>query len=800
MKVSVNWLSDLVKMDLSPEELADRLTMAGLEVEGCTPIGKEFDGILVGKILSITPHLQSDKLSVCQVDVKTQVIPIVCGATNIGVSDSVPVALPGSFLPNNSRIEKAEIRGELSFGMMCSESELGLGEDVSGIMILPESSRPGEPIASELQLEDWILDISITPNRGDCLSILGIAREVAAILDVPLRPVGGKVHEGKTPIGELTSVQIEDEDLCARYAARVIREVSIAPSPLWIRRRLHTSGIRPISNVVDATNYVMMERGQPLHAFDFEKLKGRRIVVRRARKGETIVTLDGVKRELSPEMLIIGDAEEAVAIAGVMGGSTSEVGAETRNILLESAWFNPLSIRRTSKALGLQSQASYRFERRVDPEGTVRAIDRAAELILGSARGEAAAGVFDAYPRPYSAPVLSLRSRRANRILGTRLSKNRMVAIMKGLQFPTVLKEGEEIQVAVPSFRGDLAREIDLIEEIARIHGFDAISRALPRGIICPKGRSISLAIEESIRRLLCASGFFEVINFSFTRPEVFDRLRLPGDHPLRRVVRLRNPLSEDASILRTFLLPSLLENLRWNENRSLRHVRIFEIARTFHSSDSRVPPSERTEMTAIAVGQRTDPHWGEEKREVDFFFIKGIVEALGKILGLEWELGRIDSSYLDLGKAARIEANGHRLGWIGQIHPEVVEGFDVEGVPFGFGLEDLELLSSLCRPERQYSSLPRFPAIIRDVALLVPSSLPSLKVEQLIRRTGGDLVDEIKLFDVYQGDKIPRGYRSLAFSIHYRAGDRTLTDEEVNGIHNNLLEVLKKDLGAEIR
>ena len=800
MKVSVNWLSDFVKIDLSPEELSDRLTMAGLEVEGCTPVGKEFDGILVGKILSLVPHPQAGKLSVCQVDVKTQVVPIVCGAANIGVSDRVPVALPGFVLPNNTRIEKAEIRGELSFGMMCSESELGLGEDVSGIMILPESSRPGEAIASELQLEDWILDISITPNRGDCLSILGIAREVTAILGVPLRPVGTKVREGKTPIGELTSVQIKDEDLCARYAARVIREVTIAPSPLWIRRRLHTSGIRPISNVVDATNYVMMERGQPLHAFDFEKLKGRRIVVRRARKGETIVTLDGVKRGLSPEMLIIGDAEDAVAIAGVMGGSTSEVESETRNILLESAWFNPLSTRRTSKALGLQSEASYRFERRVDPEGTVRAIDRAAELILGSAGGEAAAGVFDAYPRPYLAPVLSVRTRRANRILGTRLSKRRMIAIMKGLEFSTVSEEGEKIQVAVPSFRGDLGREIDLIEEIARIHGFDAIPRALPQGVICPKGRSTFLSIEEGIRRLLCASGFFEVINFSFTRPEVFDRLRLTADHPLRRVVRLRNPLSEDASILRTLLLPSLLENLRWNENRSIRNIRIFEIARTFHSSASQVAPRERREMTAVAVGQRTDPHWGEEKREVDFFFMKGIIEALGKVLGLEWELGPIDSSYLDPGKAARIEANGHRLGWIGQIHPEVVEGFDVEGITFGFGLEDLELLSSLCRPERQYSSLPRFPAVIRDVALLVPSSLPSLRVDELIRKTGGDLVDEIKLFDVYQGEKIPRGYRSLAFSIHYRAGDRTLTDEEVNGIHSDLLEILKKDLGAEIR
>jgi phenylalanyl-tRNA synthetase beta chain len=800
MKVSMNWLSDFVRVDLSAEELAEKLTMAGLEVEGCLPVGREFGGILVGKILSIAPHPQASKLSVCQVDVKTEVVPIVCGAANIRASDRVPIALPGCVLPNNVGIEKAEIRGEASYGMMCSESELGLGADASGIMILPESARLGEPISSELGLEDWSLDISITPNRGDCLSVLGIAREMAVILGVPLLGPKEKVQEKGAPIQELTSVQIEAEDLCSRYAARVILGTTIVPSPLWIRWRLQTSGIRPISNVVDITNYVMMERGQPLHAFDFNKLTGRRIVVRRAREGETIVTLDGVKRNLATEMLVIADAEEAVAIAGVMGGSTSEVEAETRSVLLESAWFDPLSIRRTSKALGLQSEASYRFERRVDPEGAVKAIDRAAELILATAGGEGAAGVFDAYPRRYFAPALSLRVRRANRILGTSLSKRRMIAIMKGLQFPVLSEEGEEIRVAVPSFRGDMRREIDLIEEVARIAGFDRIPKALPQGVICPRERSVSLSIEESVRRLLCASGFFEVVNFSFTRPEVFDRLQLKEDDPLRRAVRLQNPLSEDAAILRTLLLPSLLEDLRWNENRSIRNMKIFEIARTFHSSDSEASPHERKEMAAIAVGQRTDPHWAGEKGEVDFFFLKGIAEALGNVLGLTMEMEPIHSPYLHPGKSARIEALGQRVGWIGQIHPEVAEGFGLAGTVFGFGLEDLELISSLCRPERQYSPLPRFPAVVRDVALQVPSDVPCTRVHGLIRKAGGNLVDEVKLFDVYQGEKIPHGHKSLAFSIHYRAADRTLTDEEVNGVHSALLQILKQDLGAEIR
>jgi len=800
MKVSVRWLSDFVKMDLPPEELADGLTMAGLEVEGLARVGHDFEGIVVGRIVSLLPHPQADKLSLCQVDVKSEVLPIVCGASNIRVSHHVPVALPGSLLPNGSRVEKAEIRGEVSAGMMCSEFELGLGEEASGIMILPKDCPPGEPISPALGLEDQILDISITPNRGDCLSILGVAREISAILGCPLYPKQKRVQEGRTPIEQLTSVVIEDEDLCARYAARLIQGIAIAPSPLWMRWRLKTVGIRPISNVVDVTNYVMMELGQPLHAFDFDRLKGRRIIVRRARNGETIVTLDGVRRALSQEMLVIADAEEAIAVAGVMGGSTSEVGPDTGTVLLESAWFNPISIRRTSKALGLQSEASYRFERRVDLEGTVLAIDRAAQLILETAGGEAAAGVFDVYPRPYLAAVLSLRPKRANRVLGIDLRKEQMVKIMKRLQFPVLSEARGEIQVAVPSFRGDVCREVDLIEEIARVYGFDRIPRSFPQGEIRPGEVSAAFSIERLIRRLLSASGFFEVINFSFTRPDVFDKLCLKANDPLRRTVRLRNPLSEEACLLRTVLLPSLLENLRGNENRNIRNVKIFEIAKTFHPSDSQALPKERREMVAIAVGSRFDLHWDGQKGEVDFFFLKGIVEALGRVLGLSMELGPTDSPFLHPGKAAGIQAEGHALGWIGQIHPEVAEGFGLAAAPFGFGLVDLDLISFLSQPKRQYATLPRFPAVVRDVALLVPRKLPYTKPNELIRRAGGDLVDEVRLFDVYQGGKIPPGYKSLAFSIHYRAKDRTLTDEEVNQIHSALLEVLKKDLGAEIR
>lgn len=800
MKVSINWLSDFVKVDLPPEELADRLTMAGLEVEECARGGGEYGGIVVGRVRSVSPHPQADWLSLCQVEVKSEVVPIVCGATNIRPSHHVPVALPGSVLPNGTRIEKAEIRGEISFGMMCSEFELGLGEDATGILILPEDSPPGEPISSALKLEDWVLDMSVTPNRGDCLSVLGIAREVAAILGAPLRQWEAKLQEGGIPIERLTSVRIEDEDLCGRYAARVIQGAKIGPSPLWMRWRLQTVGVRPISNVVDVTNYVMIDRGQPLHAFDFDRLKGKRIVVRRAREGETIVTLDGMNRALTRQMLVIADAEDAVAVAGVMGGSTSEVGPQTRAILLESAWFNPVSIRRTSKALGLQSEASYRFERGVDPEGTVRAIDWASQLMLEGAGGELAAGVFDAYPRRYAAQTIPLRTKRVNRILGVGLSRRQIASILNRLQFPIPSQGDGTIEVEVPSFRGDINREIDLIEEIARIYGYERIPRSLPQGAIRPQEASWAPSVEKLIKRLMSASGFFEVVNFSFTRREVFDRLRLAGDDPLRKTVALRNPLSEEACVLRTSLLPSLLENLRWNENRNLRDVKIFEIAKTFHVWDSSDLPRERKEMAAVAIGARGALHWDGGKGEVDFFFLKGVLDALGKMLGLKMELGPIASPFLHPGRAAGIEAGGHTLGWIGEIHPEVAEGFGLSSTPFVFGLADLELIATLFHPQRRYSSLPRFPAVVRDVALMVPGDLPCLRPYELIRKAGGDLVDEVRLFDVYQGQKIPAGYKSLAFSIYYRAEDRTLTDEEVNQVHGALLEVLRRDLGAEIR
>jgi len=800
MKISLKWLSEFVKIDYSLAELADMLTMAGLEVEGTQSVGSELEGVVVGKIVSIAPHREAERLFLCRVDIGSDVVSIVCGATNIQMSDHVPVALPGSILPNGTRIEKAEIRGECSAGMMCSEWELGLGEEAGGIMLLPRTTRPGEPVRSALGLEDQVLDISVTPNRGDCLSVLGIAREISALLQCSIRLPETRVREGRVKTEELTSVQILDQDLCGRYAARLLQSVRIGASPLWMRWRLKSVGIRPINNVVDATNYVMVEMGQPLHAFDFECLQGKRIVVRRAREGEMLVTLDGVERVLSSEMLVIADIEKPVAVAGIMGGSTSEVSPQTDTVLLESAWFHPLSIRRTSKSLGMQTEASYRFERRVDPEGCVWALNRAAQLIQEMSGAESSAGVIDVYPQCHYPAVVRLRPHRVNRILGTRMPKTHMVRILKRLHLTPASLERGEIAVTVPSFRGDISREIDLIEEIARVYGFAKIPSTFPRGEIHPGPRPVSLAVESQLRRLMSSCGFYEVVNFSFTSPEVFDKFRLPAGDMLREAVRLRNPLREDACLLRTFILPSLLENLSWNGRRNIRSMKIFEIAKTFHPSGSAALPREQREMAAVAMGYWFNPHWDGQKEEADFFFIKGVVETVGKILGLQLEWETANYPFLHPGRAARLLVQGQGVGWMGQVHPEVVERYDLGSPVFGFSLFDLDLISSLCSRARQCSPLPRFPAVVRDVSLLVPVNLPYAVAHDAIRRAGGGLVEEVRLFDVYQGERISPGYKSLGFTIQYRAKDRTLTDEEVNRVHLSLLDSLKRDLGAEIR
>lgn len=800
MKVSFNWLKEYVEIALSCEEVAERLTMAGLEVESIEKISPGFKGVIVGEILSMKPHPKASDLWLCQVGIGPGTLSIVCGAKNIKIGHRVPVACPGAVLPDGRCIEASRIRGELSEGMLCSEAELGLGNDAGGIVLLPSDLPLGVELSKALDLEEVVLEVGVTPNRGDCLSHLGVAREVSALTGVPVRIPSWQFQENGPPIQGLTSVQILDPELCPRYSARIIQGLRIGPSPSWLKRRLQAVGVRPINNVVDITNFVMMELGQPLHAFDYDLLEGRRIVVRRAREGEGLRTLDGAQRLLSSEMLVIADTTSPVALAGIMGGAASEVGPDTRNVLLESANFNPLSIRRTSKILDLTTEASYRFERYVDREGTVRALDRAAYLILETAGGIVARGVVDEYIIRWVPLRLSLRVDRVNRILGTALKGEEMVKTLKPLGFSIVSRDGGVLEATVPSFRNDIQQEIDLVEEVARLHSFDCIPTTLPSGRPRVPSQSGYGELKGSVRRVLTSAGFYEAINFSFTKPDVFDKLKIEKDSPLRKAVRIQNPLSEEQAVMRTVLLSGLLENLADNENRGVRTAKLFEIGRTYHPQEGSPLPQERQGIGVIAVGNWSEPFWKGEKEDVDFYHIKGVLTALGEALGLEMDItsGMIPP-YFHPSHSARVVVKEMVVGFVGKIHPEVVEAFEFRGRPYYLEL-NLEALFGLKCLSPKYKPLPKYPTVVRDIALMVPEKALTAEIRSFIQQTGREIVEEVRLFDLYRGEKVPHGYKSLAFSVSYQARDRTLTDEEVNAVHKRILEGLKVQIGAIIR
>jgi phenylalanyl-tRNA synthetase beta chain len=799
MKVSFNWLRELVEIVLPPAELADRLTMAGIEVEGVEEIRPAFTRMVVGRIQAIDPPPRGEKVSLCRVDVGTAVVPILCGAPNIAVGARVPVALPGAELPDGRQIQEVRIGGERSVGMLCSEKELGLGEDSTGLLVLDETATPGLDLAQALRLHDHILEVAVTANRGDCLSHWGMAREVAALTGGTLRLKAVRPREGTTSIRDLTAVTVKAADLCPRYAARVIQGVRIGPSPFWVRRRLVLSGLRPVNNVVDATNYVLLEMGQPLHAFDHTRLERGRIVVRRAVKGERIVTLDGQERALEPGMLVIADARSPVAIAGVMGGLATEVTGTTRDLLLESALFQPVSVRRTAKALGLSSESSYRFERGVDPQGVDRALDRVAALIVGLAGGRVARGRIDVQAARQKRMSLRVRVERVRQVLGSAVALPEVGRVLKRIQCRVKAQGSRVLAVIPPSHRLDLTREIDLVEEVARLRGFDQIPASRPVGKVPPAGVSAFWGIERQMRRLLTAWGFQETVNFSFTGEELLDKLRLPADDPRRSALRIRNPLGGEA-VLRSFLLPSLLENLVLNESRGSREEKFFEIARVFRPQAGAALPVEVRTVALVSAGDRLPAWWGTKGERVDFYDLRGIVEALAKMVGvsLAFRAGA-DIPYLHPGQQAEVVLGGDAVGSIGALHPEVVRNFDLRTVPVAMEI-DLDRLDRDRNPQGRYSPLPRYPAVFRDMAVVVPERMRAAEVEGAIRRAGGALVEAVRPFDVYRGEPVPEGKKSLAFSIQYRAVDRTLTDEEVATIHGKILEAVERDLGGVLR
>ncbi|HSF33500.1 MAG TPA: phenylalanine--tRNA ligase subunit beta [Candidatus Tectomicrobia bacterium] len=799
MRVSFEWLRAFVPVDLTPEAVAERLTMAGLEVEEVEDWGAPFERIVVGEILDIAAHPGREHLLVCRVGVGAEVLTIVCGAQNIAVGNHVPVAPVGSMLPTGRGIGAEEMGGVLSAGMLCSATDLGFSEPSPGILILPSATTAGTSLASQLGLRDVALEVNVTPNRPDCLSVFGIAREVAALTGVPLKPPAMDVPEIAEAIESMTSVTVEAPELCPRYAARLITNVHVGSSPLWMQRRLLVCGSRPRNNVVDATNYLLLELGHPLHAFDYDTLHEGRIVVRVARPAEMCVTLDGIARTLDPDVLVIADAERPVGIAGIMGGQNSEIRQTSSRILLESAYFQPQNIRRTSKRLSLRTEASYRFERGADFEGLIGSLDRCAACIAQLSSGAVAKGRIDVAASRYTPPRIPVRAERVNTVLGVDLTREAIAQYCSRLQLPSSLRTSAEVEIEVPSFRRDLAHEVDIIEEVGRLHSYQAIPTSLPRVRLEAVPRSPQRVATRRVVEALVGCGYTQVINYSFMAEEDLDRLQLPADDPWRRLVPLRNPLSKEAGVLRTTLVPSLLRTMALNLNRDLHDLMIFELSRVFRRQNGMLPQEPQL-LSLAATGGYGGQHWGESARSCDFYDIVGALELIGARLRLQpFVVTAAAVSYAHPGKSALITIGDEPIGVVGEIHPTVLAAFDLSQSVTLAEIDFDRWLDQGVSPA-QFRPIPRFPSVTRDVSIIVDAGVQAGQVLTLLQNFHPELLREVRLFDVYAGDPVPVGRKSLAFGLTYRADDRTLTDEEVNRIQTRVVQQLRQRFGAQLR
>jgi phenylalanyl-tRNA synthetase beta chain len=799
MKVPLSWLREYVEVDLPVQELAHRLTMAGVEVGEVVEIGG-WNECLVGQVTAVRPHPQADRLSLCLVNTGADELEVVCGAPNVAPNQKVCFAGVGAHLYNahsgrQETLKPARIRGVVSQGMICSPLELGLGEDHTGIIVLPDDAPVGLPL--DEYLGDAILDLEVTPNRLDCLSILGVAHEVAALTGKNVREPDIGYSEAGPPITDAVRVSIADPDLCRRYTASLIRGVTIAPSPHWLQERLARAGMRPINNVVDVTNYVMLEFNQPLHAFDFDRLEESTIIVRRARAGETLVTLDGVERRLGREVLVIADNSRPIGVGGVIGGANSEISPATSTVLLESATFNGLNNRQTAQLFRLRTEATLRFEKGLRPELAPIALRRATRLIQQVAGGEVAQGIVDVYPdKDHPAQPVPLTASRLKKVLGMNIEVDKVERVLRSLDFRTQRRGPENLEVSVPYWRNDITIEDDLVEEVVRILGYDSVPTTMLATEIPLQREEPLTQLVDLVKDALVAIGLQEVISYPLVGLEALQKLN--SLYPAGTPLRISNPLAAGQEYLRPTLRASLLETLASNEGHSEGPFRLFEAGRVFYSRYGQLP--EEPQMVAgILAGRRWEPSWLEGDGRLDFYDAKGVVEGLLDRLGIPATYEPFEDPALQPGRCAQVWTGNAKLGVVGEVHPAVRQRFGLKTQPVTFFEMSLDALLQVQPPSRRgFASFSRYPAATRDLALVVPADISAGRVRDIIARH--QLVSRVELFDIYTGENIPSGTKSLAFHVYFQAFDRTLTAEEVNRALQGLLGTLEQETGASLR
>ena len=806
MKASLQWMNEYVPLDLNrpAQELADELTQAGIPVEEVLSMDPGLKKIYTGKIVEITKHPDADKLQVCQVQCLSEdgeeiTKQIVTAATNVAVGQIVPVAYHKSRLADGTEIKKGKLRGVVSEGMFCSVAEFGISSDLvrpeeaQGIYIFPEGTPIGLDIKEALMLDDTVYEFELTANRADCFSMVGLSREFGimtnqkALFPVIMVNENGESIEGKA------SVAIEAHDLCTRFTSRLVTNVTIEPSPLWMQNRLRNSGIRPINNVVDVTNYVMLELGQPMHAYDYDCVADHTLIARRAKAGETLTTLDGNERELNESMLIIADTKGPIGVAGVMGGLTSEVTDKTTNVLFEAAVFNGPSIRRTSKALGMRSEASGRFERGVNHKYTAYAIDRAAQLLQQICPScKVSVGIIDVYPEPVEQRTVTFTAEQINDYLGTSIEKDRMVDILTKLEFG-ITESGDTIEALVPTWRDDVTVMPDIAEEVARIVSYDNIEPTIPVAVLSSGGMTPKKALTKEVTHYLAHAGLSQIITFSFMHKDGLTNMMLPEGDNRYTAIPILNPISEEFPYMRTTLVPAVIEAAKRNIAQQNKDLWLFETANVYEPKTLPLTevPHERPMACGIMMGKVTEAAWNQAQRDTDFYDVKGVVDGLLAKLGLtQYDIQPSSESYYHPGVSAHYTVNGVTVANYGELHPQVVKNFDLSGKVYMFEI-DLEAVLSITVPPFRYQSFSKFPGTSRDLAIVAPVSVTSGDIVALIKEHGGEYLESVSIFDVYEGEHIEAGYRSLAYNLQFRSMEGTLNDEDIDGAIQAIIDAL---------